>query len=136
MDLMKEFVIDTMALVSYLEDNLPSAADKVFKMAEKNECRLLIPEIVMGELMYISLEGRLKASDPKSLIMEALIYLNASRYIDFVYMDTDAWEGFLALNISELHVRMICATALCRNAKIITNDEEIRKNSKLVTIWD
>lgn len=133
---MNEYVVDTMALVSYLEDALPGSADKVFKSAEKNECRLLIPEIVMGEFIYILLKGRLKASDPKSLIMETLISLDASRYIDFVGMETEAWEEFLALNISELHDRMICATALSKNAKIITNDEEIRKNNKVETIWD
>jgi predicted nucleic acid-binding protein len=133
---MNEYVVDTMALVSYLEDALPSAADKVLKMAEKNECRLLIPEIVVGEFIYISLKGRLKASDPKSLIMEVLISLDSSKYTDFVHMDTDAWEEFLALNISELHDRMICATALSKNAKIITNDGEIMKNNKVETIWD
>ena len=133
---MNEYVIDTMALVSYLEDNLPSAADKVFKSAEKNECRLLIPEIVMGEFIYISLKGRLKASDPKSLIMETLISLDASRYIDFIHMDPDAWEEFLALNISKLHDRMICAIALSKNAKIVTNDGEIMKHNKIDTIWD
>ncbi len=133
---MNEYVIDTMALVGYLEDDLPSSADKVFKMAERNECSLLIPEIVMGEFIYISSKGRLKASDPKSLIMETLISLDASKYVDFVPMDIEAWEEFLALDIPELHDRIICATALSRNAKIITNDEEIRKNKRLVTIWD
>jgi predicted nucleic acid-binding protein len=136
MDFMNEYIIDTMALVRYLENNLPGPADKVFKSAEKNECKLLIPEIVMGEFIYISLRGRLKSSDPKSLIMETLISLDASRYIDFLSMDTEAWEEFLALNISELHDRMICATALCRNAKIISNDEEIRNSDKVVSIWD
>ena len=90
----------------------------------------------MGEFIYISLKGRLTASDPKSLIMETLISLDASRYTDFVCMDTEAWEEFLALNISELHDRMICATALSKNAKIITNDEVTRKNNKVETIWD
>ena len=133
---MNEYIIDTMALVSYLEDSLPSEADKVFKTAEKNECRLLIPEIVIGEFIYISLRSRLKSSDPKSLIMETLITLGASKYIDFISMETEAWEEFLVLNISELHDRMICATALCRNAKIISNDEEIRKSNRVETIWD
>ena len=125
-----------MALVGYLEDDLPRPADKVFKSAEQNKCKLLIPEIVLGEFIYISLKGRLKASHPKSFIREALISLDGSRYTDFVGMDIEAWEKFLELNIPELHDRMICSIALCRDAPLITNDNDIKKSGTIKTVWD
>lgn len=133
---MKDYVVDTMALVSYLEDDLPSSADKAFKAAEQNKCKLLIPEIVIGELIYISLKGRLKTSNPKSFIMEVLISLSASRYIEFVGMDMDAWEEFLRLDIPELHDRMVCSIAASKDAAVITSDEEIKKNGIVESIWN
>ncbi|UCE73288.1 MAG: PIN domain-containing protein [Methanomassiliicoccales archaeon] len=133
---MKDYVVDTIALVSYLKDDLPPQANKIFKSAEQNKCKLLLPEIVVGEFIYISLKGRLKASHPKSLIMEVLISLNTSRYISFVGMDVEAWEEFLALNIPELHDRMICSIASTKDAAVITNDDKIRKNQAIETIWD
>jgi predicted nucleic acid-binding protein len=133
---MRDYVVDTIALVSYLEDDLPLSADKAFKSAEQNKCKLLIPDIVIGEFIYISLKGRLKASNPKSFIMEVLISLDASRYVDFIGMDTGAWEEFLELNIPELHDRMICSIALSKDAIVITNDNDIMKNGAIETVWN
>ncbi len=132
---MKYYVVDTIALVSYLNDELPVSADKAFKSAEQNKCKLLIPDIVIGEFIYISLKGRLKTSNPKSFIMEVLISLSTSRYVDSVGMDTEAWEEFLALDIPELHDRMICSIALCKDAAIITNDKDIKKTGVIETVW-
>ena len=133
---MKNYIVDTMALVSYLEDNVPKSADKIFKSAEQNKCKLLIPEIVLGEFIYISLKGKLKTSSPKSLIMEVLISLDASRYVDFIAMDIEAWEEILELDIRELHDRMICSIALSKDAVVITDDEDIKKNKAVETVWD
>jgi predicted nucleic acid-binding protein len=135
MDLMKNYIIDTMALVSYLEDSVPRSADKIFKSAEQNKCKLLIPEIVLAEFIYICLKGKMKTSNPKSFIMEVLISLGASRYIDFIGMDAEAWEEFLELDIRELHDRMICSIALSNNAIMITNDGDIGKSQAVETIW-
>ncbi|MEE9151292.1 MAG: PIN domain-containing protein [Thermoplasmata archaeon] len=132
---MKDYVVDTIALVSYLENDLPVSADKIFKLAEQNKCKLLVPEIVIGEFIYISLKGRLKTSNPKSFIMEVLISLDASRYVDFVGMDTEAWEEFLGLDIRELHDKMICSIALSKDATVITNDNDIMKNEPIETVW-
>jgi len=133
---MRDYVVDTIALVSYLEDDLPLSADKAFKSAEQNKCKLLIPDIVIGEFIYISLKGRLKASNPKSFIMEVLISLDASRYVGFIGMDTEAWEEFLGLDIRELHDRMICSIALSKDAIVITNDNDIMKNGVIETVWN
>lgn len=133
---MNVYVVDTMALVSYLENDLPASADKIFKLAEQNKCKLLVPEIVIGEFIYICLKGKLKTSNPKSLIMEVLISLDASRYFDFIGMDTEAWEEFLELDIRELHDRMICSIASSKDAVVITHDKDIKKNKAVETIWD
>jgi PIN domain nuclease of toxin-antitoxin system len=133
---MKNYVVDTVALVGYLQNTLPASADKIFKMAEQNKCKLIIPEIVFSEFVYISLKGRLNSSNPKSLIMEVLISLGAAKHIEFISMDVESWEELLNLDLPELHDRMICSITLSNNADLITNDKEIRKRSCVNTIWD
>jgi predicted nucleic acid-binding protein len=133
---MNYYVVDTVALVRYLQNTLPGLADKIFKMAEQNKCKLIIPEIVFSEFVYISLKGRLKSDNSKSLIMEVLISLGAAKYIEFTSMDLDSWEELLNIDLPELHDRMICSIALSNNADLITNDKEIRKSKSINTIWD
>jgi predicted nucleic acid-binding protein len=133
---MNYYVVDTVALVRYLQNTLPGLADKIFKMAEQNKCKLIIPEIVFSEFVYISLKGRMKSDNPKSLIMEVLISLGAAKYIEFTSMDLDSWEELLNIDLPELHDRMICSIALSNNADLITNDKEIRKSKSINTIWD
>jgi predicted nucleic acid-binding protein len=133
---MKNYVVDTVALVGYLQDSLPTPADRIFKMAEQNKCKLLVPEIVFSEFVYISLKGRLKSSNPKSLIMEVLISLGASKYVEFTSMDLDSWEEMLNIDLPELHDRMICSIALSNNSDLITNDKEIKKIKSINTIWN
>jgi predicted nucleic acid-binding protein len=136
MDDMKDYVVDTIALVKYLQDDLPLPADKAFKSSEQNKSKLLVPEIVIGEFIYISLKGRLKVSDPKSLIMEFLISMSASDYMDFVEMDLDCWEESLQSKIPELHDRLICAIAKSHDATVITNDMDIRERGGVEVVWD
>jgi predicted nucleic acid-binding protein len=133
---MKNYVVDTVALVGYLQNNLPSPADKIFKMAEQNKCKLLIPEIVFGEFTYISLKGRLKSKNPKSLIMEVLISLAAAKHTHFISMNLGSWEELINMDLPELHDRMICSIAKSNDAEILTNDKEIRKSRQINTIWD
>ncbi|MDA4137279.1 MAG: hypothetical protein OK449_09835, partial [Thaumarchaeota archaeon] len=69
---MDEFVADTVALARYFEDDLPEAADRIFREAEEGRARIIVPEVVIGEFAYIALKGRLKVPDPKSVILELL----------------------------------------------------------------
>jgi predicted nucleic acid-binding protein len=133
---MKKYVVDTVALVYYLQNTLPTSADKIFKLAEQNKCKLLIPEIVFSEFVYISLKGRLKSSNPKSLIMEVLISLGAAKHIEFTSMDIESWEELLNIDLAELHDRLICSIALSNEADLITNDKEIKKIKSINTIWN
>lgn len=129
------YVLDTMALVRYLEDKLPPKADKVCKMAEKGETILFLPQIVIGDFVYIALKNRLKGVNSAATVREVLHLVEASGYIKPVDMDFKAWHEFITLSVPELHDRMICAIAKSRGATIITHDEEISK-SGAQTLWD
>ncbi|MBD3196858.1 MAG: hypothetical protein GF317_17520 [Candidatus Lokiarchaeota archaeon] len=55
---LEEFIVDTVAFLSYLTNNLPKNADNIFQKAEKGEVRLLLPSIVLGETLYTIYKGR------------------------------------------------------------------------------
>src|SRR3989304_8300811 len=109
---METYVVDTVALARYFEDDLPRAADKIFRLAEEGKAELLIPSIVVGEFIYSVLKGRLKVADIQSTIIELLQTIQISEYLHQVDMTLAEWQEFLNLKIPELHDRMICAIAV------------------------
>ena len=131
---LKVYVVDTVAFIRYLTDELPSKADAVFKDAEKGKVQLLLPHIAIGEFIYISMKNRLKTINSEALIREVLLTVETAGYITPVDMDMIAWEHFLELEIPELHDRMICAIATSKNALVISPDEEIGRH--IETVWD
>ncbi|MDA8142574.1 MAG: hypothetical protein M0T81_01170 [Thermoplasmatales archaeon] len=48
MEVVKNFITDTVRLARYLEDKLPCPASDVFSMAERVEALIPVPQIVMG----------------------------------------------------------------------------------------
>ena len=131
---METYVLDTVALARYFEDDLPRAADKIFRLAEEGKANLLIPSIVVGEFIYSVLKGRLRVADIQSTIMELLQTIQISEYLHQVDVTLAEWQEFLNLKIPELHDRMICAVAVANNATVITNGLEIRAEG-IHTIW-
>jgi len=131
---METYVLDTVALVRYFEDDLPISADRIFRLAEEGKAELLIPSIVVGEFIYSVMKGRLKVGDIHSTIIELLQTIQISEYLHHVDMTLSEWQEFLNLKIPELHDRMICAVAVAHNANVITNDHDIRAEG-IHTIW-
>jgi hypothetical protein len=120
------YVADTMALVRYLEDNLPKRANEVFEQAETGRSTILVPDIVIAEFIYIGLKGRLKVSDPRATIAELLGDLQSSQFLRPVGISSAAWEIFIDSRVPELHDRLIYSTAVTAEADaIITNDPGI-----------
>jgi predicted nucleic acid-binding protein len=131
---METYVLDTVALARYFEDDLPRAADKVFRLAEEGRAELLVPSVVVGEFIYSVLKGRLKVADINSTIIELLQIIQVSEYLHQVDMTLAEWQKFLILKIPELHDRMICAVAAAHGATIVTNDLEIKAEG-INTVW-
>jgi predicted nucleic acid-binding protein len=132
---MKTHVADAVALARYLTDTVPPKADKAFADAKAGEAFILVPEIAIGEFVYISLKGLLNVRDPKSEARELVREINASTYFRPGAMDLAAWERFLDSGISEVHERTIHSVARANSADaIITSDPEL-KESGMATIW-
>ena len=135
MDPLTDFLLDTVALVRHLEDSLPDSADRAFREAEGGRSRLFLPEIALGEFLYVALRGRLRASNARSLVDEVLDQIRASGYLALSAMSAHAWDLFLDLDIPELHDRMIAADALARSLPVVTNDPAFSSVPGLRTLW-
>src|SRR5438046_7173028 len=130
-DPLTDFLLDTVALVRHLEDSLPDGADRVFREAEGGRSRLFLPEIALGEFLYVALRGRLRASNNRSLVDEVLDQIRASGYLVLSAMSAHAWDLFLDLEIPELHDRMIAAAAWARSLPVVTRHSAFRPSPRL-----
>ncbi len=130
--------VDTVALLAYFTDNLGEQSQEIFDHAENSEKTLLIPEIVIGELLYTIFKGRNVFGD----------YIDVSQSIDIVEslhshpmflirpLTQIGWKIFLSSNIPELHDRMIVATCKQDNvAVLVTRDEDIIKSKEIQCVW-
>ena len=134
MDTIK-YVLDTVGLARYLEGNIPETVDKIFDDADAGIAKIIIPEIVIGEFIYIALKGRLRVDNPRETIIEILTKINDSDIFEIRGMEIDDWHIFLDIEIPEMHDRMIVAIAKNLNALVITTDEKISKSGVVKVVW-
>lgn len=135
MDHLTDAVVDTVALVRALEDELPPAADRILRTAEAGEARLFLPEIALAEFVYIALRGRLRVPNPRALVEEVIDQIRATGYLVLSCLTADGWDTFLHLEVPELHDRMIASDALRRKLPLVTNDPAFDAVSGLRTVW-
>jgi len=132
---MDKYIVDTIALARYLENNLPPKVNEIFEIAENGKAQLLIPEIVLGELIYILRKGRLDIPDISIAEEQILQEIEIASYFDFISTDFGAWKRFLKLDIPELHDRMVAAVFSTEShIAILTNDEKI-SDTGIPCIW-
>jgi len=134
-DALTDYVIDTVALVKYLEDDLPRGADAIFRGAERGRNQLFLPEIALGELAYIALRGRLRNVDPAAAIGTVISEVLDSGFIEPSSLRRTGWERFLSLRIRELHDRMIAADAVDRRCALVSNDLAFGSVEDLKLVW-
>lgn len=135
MESLTDAVLDTVALVRHLEDDLPPAADRVFSDAERGGARLFLPEIALGEFLYIALRGRIRVPNVRGVLDEVVGQIRASSYLTLSSLTPAAWDVFLELDLPELHDRMIAADARQRGLPLVTNDAAFGRVAGLRTIW-
>jgi len=130
-----DYVMDTVALVKYLEDDLPKGANKAFREAEAGRARLYLPEIALGEFIYVALKGRLSKDNTRADVEEAVDQILATSFISLSSLSHAAWDTLIDLDVPELHDRMIVADALDRGLPLITSDDTLKSVAGLRTVW-
>lgn len=124
------YVADTHAWIFYLLDRLPEKVDEVFSQAEHGRVVIFVPTIALAECVYL-VEKRKIALDVGELFSKLRIggnFIPASLTLEVV-------ERFPMIPLSEIHDRIIAATAQTLEAKVLTKDEHIVSSGIVETIW-
>jgi len=127
-----DYVADTMAIVLRLENRkLPARVKTIFNDVESGHQRLAIPAMALAELGYLAEKKRIETS------LSALDdYIDRYPLIAIEPMTADIiHQTFLISNISELHDRIIAATAVCLDAMLVTNDPIISASGCVRVVW-
>ncbi len=124
------YVADTHAWVLYLVNRLPKGADEIFSEAEHGRAIVFIPTIALAECVYLVERGKIDLNFG-SLFSKLRVggnFIPASLTLDIV-------GGIPAVPLSELHDRIVVATAQILEAKLLTKDEQIVSSGIVETIW-
>jgi len=124
------YVTDTHAFVWYIAGKLSPEVDGVFRSAEKGESIIFIPTVVLAECLYLA-ENRKIDLDFNELLEK----IEASSNFIPTSFNFQVVKLLQEIKLSELHDRIIVATAKLLNAKLITKDKEIRESGIVEVVW-
>ena len=128
------YVTDTHPFVWYLvEDNarLGSTARAAFDHADSGEATIIIPAVVLAEALYLAEKGRIKAK-AEQIFGRVDNALNYRVYPLDLPVIQKAWE---LRKLTEIHDRVIVATAKHLSVELITKDSKIRESGYVPTLW-
>jgi len=134
---LKSYIVDAVAFLAFLADQLPTKANDIFKKAEEKQAKLLLPSIALGEMLYTIYKGKdiFGKNVPLDKIDFLFLILEEGDILELVDLDVRAWRIFNGLTIPELHDRMIVTSFIYHKATaILTNDAEIAEAVPI--IWD
>ena len=125
------YVCDTHALIFYMADELPEKLNAIFKSAENQQNVIFVPSIVIAEALHLRERGKVEF-DVKIMFsrLEA-----SSNYFSIAPLDENILKLLPSIRTSEIHDKIIVATALFYNSKLITKDPEIVESEQVETMW-
>jgi predicted nucleic acid-binding protein len=129
---MKQYVTDTMAIVSYLgKRKMPPSVKQIFQSADSGLVQIYIPSIVLVEIGYLSEKGRIDVglNDVLKHIIDFPNYSEQALTFNIVV------ESYKISDIPELHDRLIGGTAKFLDLEVITNDPFIQASEFVKTVW-
>ncbi len=127
---MADYVTDTQALVKFMMGKrvISQESHQAFLSADKGECTIIIPAVVLMEVLYLFEKNRISID-----LLQAENLLKGKNY-QLEPLGLEILKAALEItDIPELHDRLIAATAKYLDIPIITNDPVIR-NSQFVTV--
>jgi len=127
------YVVDTHSLVWFLSEDskLSHKAKEVFEKVERGEETMIIPTIVLAELLYICEKKRVRDTffDIIDRIAKGANYIPYDLNIEIILKCKNLTK------ITEMHDKIVTATAQLLKAVVITKDEEIKSSGYVETLW-
>lgn len=126
------YVVDTHSFYWYLQnpDRLSIAADAIFRLAEAEKARLIIPAIVIAEMYYLT-RKKGQSLSPSKLLKD--IYEAPGFHLS--ELGRPQLEKLEVLDIPEMHDRLIAAEALVYKAPVVTRDPLLQNLNEIETVW-
>ena len=127
------YVLDTHALIWFLtsDSKLGKKALELLRNADDERETIIIPTVVLAEVLHICEKKKVALK-----FKEILKKINDSS--NYIIYDLNL-EVILKLEeldkINELHDRIIIATSILSDSKIITKDEIIRNSNYVEVVW-
>jgi len=124
-------VADTHAIAYYLADKVPSRLDRIFREAEAGDRRIYVSAISIAELIYL-----FEKTEAANKVWEMFDRFEEIPNLMIHPLDLKVLRRLLDVKLSEIHDRIIVATALTVGAKaVLTKDHEIVTSRIVKTIW-
>ncbi|MBC6481705.1 MAG: PIN domain-containing protein [Hormoscilla sp. GM7CHS1pb] len=131
---MEVYVVDSHALLWFMtrSPKLSPVARQILKQAEMGEVMAFVPTIVLAELDNIVRKKNLEIT-----IEEILDRIEIGDGLAITAFDLTVFQTMLTLPQNwEIHDRIIAATAVYAEAKLITRDEVLGNADEIETVWD
>ncbi|MBI4174726.1 MAG: PIN domain-containing protein [Candidatus Aenigmarchaeota archaeon] len=127
------YVCDTHALIYYMAGELPENLDVIFSDAENQKAVIYVPSIVIAEALYLRERGKVDFH-----VDEMFSRLEKSGgYFVIVPLNSAVLKLLPNMKkVTEIHDKIIAATALLFNSTLITRDPEIIESGYVKTLWD
>ena len=132
-----KYVLDTHALIWFLEGNLKLGANAKAILCDPNPHSLVIPATTLAEAVWIVERGRTSIPAPKDVILA----VEADPRVVIYPLDQDVIQMTMRLySINEMHDRQIAATALVLASKgeivrLLTCDKNITASALVAIVW-
>ncbi|MBI5309068.1 MAG: type II toxin-antitoxin system VapC family toxin [Planctomycetes bacterium] len=127
-----DFVTDTHSLIWYFTEDarLSKKAFKAFEGTIK-EGTIVVPAVVLAEIMYIAKRGRITLT-----FEETLKKIDEYENFGIAPLDADILKTADRIKTDmEMHDKLIVATALYYEARLITKDEQIKNAGIVPVVW-
>lgn len=128
---MADYVTDTQALVKFMMGKkvINDKSHQAFIDADKGECTIIIPAVVLMEVLYLFEKNRIDIS-----LFDTEVLLKSKNY-QFEPLSLEILKTASDItDIPELHDRLISATARYLDIPIITNDPLIIESNFVTTL--
>ena len=127
-----EYLLDTVTLVRYLTNSghLTQEVREIFEKADNNECQFYISTVSLMEILYLAEKKRINIS-----LEEAVRKIQLSTIYSIIDLSTEIVLKAREVNFSELHDRLILATAKYLDIPIISSDDKFKEVEGIEVIW-
>ncbi|MBI2972051.1 MAG: PIN domain-containing protein [Candidatus Aenigmarchaeota archaeon] len=127
------YVTDTHPFLWYLAEDkrLSKAAKVVFDSVEAGNATIIVPTIVLAESLHILEKGRFSVK-----FMDIVRKIDEGWNYSAIPLDVRVIKRIEELTkLSELHDRIIVASADILGAELITKDAAIKQSGYVRTVW-